>query len=221
VLFKDTYRGVVTWNKSRKRNRWGAHQQHARPTTEWLEIQAPELRIVSDDLWRAAHSRLTAARAIYFRTTAGRTAGRPPLGNPSRYLLTNLAICGCCGGPMKARSRKHGTGKGRKHFYGCAWYHERGTAVCSNGADVPMTDADEIVIEALLDDVMDDTIVADAVTEAIAIIHADPVNRIPAIEAELAAVDQERSRLVAAIASGGALDGLVQALRARELRRTD
>ena len=36
---------------------------------------------------------------------------------------------------------------------------------------------------------------------------------------ELATVEQERSRLVAAIAAAGQLDGLLQALQAREARR--
>jgi hypothetical protein len=44
---------------------------------------------------------------------------------------------------------------GRKFFYGCSAYHERGPAACANDADVPMLDADEIVLEALLDDVLD------------------------------------------------------------------
>ena len=56
------------------------------------------------------------------------------------------------------RSRSHGNG--RKHFYGCAAYHERGRTVCANRADVPMADADGIVIEALLDDVLDPTMLS-------------------------------------------------------------
>ncbi len=40
------------------------------------------------------------------------------------------------------------------------------------------------------------------------------------IERELATVDQERVRLVAAVTAGGQLDGLLQALQAREARRT-
>jgi hypothetical protein len=59
------------------------------------------------------------------------------------------------GAPLKVRSRRRGTGWDRRHFYGCAWYHERGRTVCRNGATLPMADADDIVIEALLDDTLD------------------------------------------------------------------
>jgi len=76
--------------------------------------------------------------------TGGQTFGRPALGNHSRHLLTNLALCGCCGGTLYVVSRSHGLS--RKRFYGCSGHHERG--ICDNRADVPMLDADEIVIEA-------------------------------------------------------------------------
>ena len=152
--------------------------------------------------------------------TRGQAFGRPALGNPSKYLLTNLALCGCCGGPLKVRSRSHGNG--RKHFYGCAGYHERGRTVCANSADVPMVDADDIVIEALLDDVLDRRLLEESVDEALRLLQGDdPTDRIAAVEREFATVEQERSRLVAAIAAGGQLDGLLQALQARETRRRE
>ena len=122
--------------------------------------------------------------------------------------------------PAEARSRAHGNG--RKHFYGCASYHERGRTVCGNNADVPMVDADDIVIEALLDDVLDATVLEDSVSEALRLLQGEaPEDRTRTIEGELATVEQERSRLVAAIAAGGQLDALVQALQAREARRRE
>ena len=161
VLHRPLYRGEIIWNASRKRDQWGQHRQTARPEAEWLRVAAPALRIVNEDAWAAAHARLTAARTIYFRGTKGQTFGRPPLGTPSKYLLTNIALCGCCGGPLKVRSGSHG--KGRSSFYGCAWYHDRGRTACRNHADVPMMDANDIVLEVLLDDVLDPTIIRDAV----------------------------------------------------------
>jgi site-specific DNA recombinase len=220
VLHRTVYRGEILWNASRKRDQWGQHRQIARPEAEWIRVPAPNLRIVSEDAWAAAHARVTAARAIYLRTNKGQAFGRPPLGIPSKYLLTNLALCGCCGGPLKVRSGSHG--KGRSQFYGCAWYHDRGRTACTNNADVPMRDANDIVIEALLDDVLDSTIVTEAVDEAVRLLQEGaPAPRLDAIHAELETVERERGRLVSAIAAGGALDGLLQALQAREARRQE
>ena len=156
---------------------------------------------------------------MYLKATNGRPFGRPPLGDPSKYLLTNLALCGCCQGPLYVRSRSRGTG--RKYFYACSGYHLRGRTVCENGADAPMDDTNDVLIEALLDDVLDDSLVTDSVDEALRLLQGDDdSDRLSAIEAQIAKVDRERTRLVTAIATGGPLDGLLEALRAREYQRT-
>jgi hypothetical protein len=49
----------------------------------------------------------------------------------------------------------------------------------------------------------------------------NPADRIAAVERELRTVETERARLVAAIAAGGQLEGLLQALQAREARRVE
>jgi site-specific DNA recombinase len=219
ALHRDLYRGVVTWNRTRKRDRWGAHHQTARPATDWIDVPAPALQIVSSELWDAVHARLSTIREI-LTPSGGRPFGRPPLGGPSKYLLTNLGLCGCCGGPLRARSRKDAAGR-----YGCSWYHERGTTVCTNNADVPMADADAMLIDALLDDVLDKSIIADAVDEALGIIEPsktptssfeEPVAR---IEKELQRVEYERQKLMAAITSGRTVTGLLEALQALEHRK--
>jgi site-specific DNA recombinase len=219
VLFRDVYRGQQTWNRTRKRNQWGQHHQKPRQASEWVTTPAPALRIVPEELWDVVHARLATVRASYLAATDGRAFGRPALGDPSKYLLTNLAHCGRCGGSLRVRSRAHGST--RKYFYGCSGYHERGKTICTNNADVPMTDADDIVIEALLDDVLDESIVTDAVDEALSLLQRpdNRVDRLSAIDARIAAIDQERDRLVAAIASGGTLEALLSALQARERER--
>jgi DNA invertase Pin-like site-specific DNA recombinase len=59
VLNRPLYRGEIVWNRTKKRNQWGQQQQKARPETDWLRLPAPELRIVSEAAWSAAHERLT------------------------------------------------------------------------------------------------------------------------------------------------------------------
>ena len=161
------------------------------------------------------HVRLATVRQI-LTPAGGRPFGRPALAGPSKYLLTNLAFCGGCGGPLRARSRKDAAGR-----YGCSWYHERGRTVRTNNADVPMVDADDMLLEALLDDVLDAAIVRDAVDEAVSRIVGkagygqDPGLR---LARQIAKVEQECERLVSAIAAGGMLDSLLTALREREVK---
>ena len=218
VLHRDLYRGLITWNRTRKRNQWGAQHQVARPPADWIDVPAPQLAIASEREWLAAHARLEAASAIYRKGTQGRAFGRPALGSPSKYLLTNLALCGCCGGTLHVRSWSHGNG--RKYFYACSGYHLRGKTVCGNNADAPMVDTDEILIEALLDDVLDPTLLHDAVEEALSIMQGDtPADRGTEIEADLQRVEHERQRLMKAIAAGRTVTGLLEALQALDTRK--
>ncbi len=219
VLHRPLYRSEIVWAQTAKRNKWGQTHQSARPEAEWIRVPAPTLRIVTDEEWNAAHQRITAARAVYVNATKGRPFGRPPLGNPSKYLLTNLAQCYQCGGSLQACSRSHGK-TARRRFYGCSAYHDRGRTVCANGRDVSMTEANDIVIEALLDDVLDESMVTDAVQEALRLIQGDDTgDPLAQLDAEAAKVERERTRLVSAIASGGQLSGLIEALQERERQR--
>src|SRR5436309_7524294 len=138
----------MTWNKSAKRDRWGQRKQRPRPAEEWISVARPELQIVSDPLWKAAHDRLAAAKAAYLTATAGASFGRPVSGHPSRYLLTTLATCGVCGGGLRVCTRP--SGRTVQKFYGCAAHHDRGLGVCKNRYDVPMSEADGFVIDLLL-----------------------------------------------------------------------
>ena len=214
VLHRPLYRGEIVWAQTAKRDKWGQRRQATRPQAEWIRRPAPALRIVTDDEWAAAHRRLSGARALYLKATGGETFGRPAVANPSKYLLTNLALCGSCGGPLWVRSRKHGLG--RKFYYGCASYHNRGVG-CQNGADVPMDDANEILIEALLDDVLDESMISEAVDEAFQLLGDNSSDRrMVTLDAELAKVNRNRAGLVEAVAGGAEM---LDALRACEARR--
>ena len=218
VLFRDRYRGLIVWNRTRKRDRWGQSRRTNRAETEWVRVAAPALEIVDQRLWDAAHRRLGAARQLYLKGTKGRPFGRPPVGSPSKYLLTNLAQCGVCGSSMKVRTRSHR--QFRAKFYGCSGYHDRGRTVCPNGADIPMEDADLMVLEAVLDDVLTPDLVDEAVTEALRILQPEDGGdrQLAQLEKEVTRVAGERARLANAIATGGDLEGLLVAMTDRESR---
>jgi hypothetical protein len=123
VLFRPLYRGQVIYNQTAKRDAWGRRHQSPRSASEWVRVEVPELRIVPDDLWDAAHAVLRRSRAVYLERTKGRSWGRPPAGTDSKYLLTGLAECPECGGTLMAESRRHG--RQRKLFYTCNNHRRR------------------------------------------------------------------------------------------------
>jgi hypothetical protein len=177
VLFRELYRGVIVWNRTQKRDPWGVKRQRPRPESEWLRIPAPELRIITDDAWSAAHERLAATRAVYLQGTRGRHWGRPASGIESKYLLTGFAECAVCHGSLHVRSRSHG--RRRAFFYACSSYHLRGRSVCTNRLDVPMDATDREVLSTVEKIILAPEVVRPAVEMAMKYLtpSADVVDR--------------------------------------------
>ena len=86
VLERPLYRGRIVWNRTRKRDQWGQRRQRPRPEQDWLEVDAPALRIVPESLWTAVQVRRQERRERYLKTTGGRTFGRPGRDVDSKYL---------------------------------------------------------------------------------------------------------------------------------------
>ena len=217
VLHRPLYRGEIVWNRSRKRNLWGQAKPSARPAAEWLCVPAPQLRIVPETLWQAAHERIDTARVSYLRGTDGKLWGRPARGTESKYLLPGLARCGCCGGSLYVKSRSHG--KRRKFFYGCTSFHLRGRVVCTNSAETPMEATDKAVLAAVTRDLLQPDVLHDVITRTVAALRPDDADLAAQrrdVDAKLTAVTNELERLSAAIAIGGDLEALVAAVKDRE-----
>jgi site-specific DNA recombinase len=164
ALYRELYRGVIVWNKTRKRDQWGLQRQKDRPQTDWLRVPAEHLRIVTEDLWEAVHERLQGARARYLRLNNGRVLGRPPAVG-AKYLLTGLLTCSMCGSSLEARTRSHG--RQRAAFYGCAAHHRKGSAVCQNSLEIPMAAADEAVLSTVEAVMLDPSVVNEIVSRTI------------------------------------------------------
>jgi site-specific DNA recombinase len=71
LIKRDLYSGTIGWGKTRWIDRGGTKVKQDRPEAEWLVLERPELRIVDEALWRAAHTRLERKRQAYLRQTGG------------------------------------------------------------------------------------------------------------------------------------------------------
>src|SRR5262249_14968475 len=95
IIRRPLYAGRIVWNRSQKITRRGSRAQRLRPESEWMYREAPELRIVAEDLWRAVERRRErAASTCAGFTRDGRRTSRPSgadLGSP--YLLSGLVVC--------------------------------------------------------------------------------------------------------------------------------
>lgn len=219
ALNRETYRGRLIWNQRRRGVRQGKRVVRKRPESEWVTLDVPELRIVSDELWQAAHERLAASRTLYFQRL-GEPAYTPPVnGLDSPYLLTGLLSCGACGGTMFAHRHGH---KNRLFFaYMCTSYHVRGRAVCKNGLEANMTGADEAVLTAVEQDVLRVEVLETALLKALEAGQTPGRHEAQGgrLRDELGRLEAEVARLAGAIATGGDLPALLAAMQERERRR--
>jgi site-specific DNA recombinase len=175
---------------------------------------------VTDAQWIAAHGRLEQSRQTYVRGTHGQLWGRPIDGHESKYLLTGMARCGLCGGTMIVHSRQHG--RQRAFFYACSSFEKRGRIVCPNSLKMWLQVADEAILEKLRQELLDPEILEAAAARAAARVAA-PAEAIDgrrhALETALGHTEAALGRLTQAIAEGGSVSTLVQAIRDQERRQ--
>jgi site-specific DNA recombinase len=219
VLHRPLYCGDVIWNRTRKRNAWGQKHQLARPEGAWLRVESRQLRLVSEELWAAAHAEMARRREQW---ACGDRSYRG-----SRYLLSGFARCAVCGGGFSSHLRTHGTGARRflARFYGCTSHWERGATVCNNRLVADMATIDAEVVATIEDDVLRPNIVERAIALALEELGPDREEAQRArLAAELAEVNDEHAAVTAAMSRGGdvkTIVGLVERLQALEARRAD
>lgn len=173
------------------------------PEFEWIVVEAPELRIVPDELWRSVHGRLSATREQYLRWADGKLLGRPSSGVMSDYLLTGLGICGICGGALTVRTKGRSQGRAT---YQCLTHTNRGADICPNGLKMDLQAAEAAVRDLFAEHVLRPDVVAAVIEEAVRRLR-------PSVEAqearrgelrhEVAQLDGQIGKLTEAIALGG------------------
>jgi DNA invertase Pin-like site-specific DNA recombinase len=222
IIRRELYAGVIVWNRSQKITKRGTKGQRQRPEAEWLRREAPELRIVSTDLWRAVERRRErAATSFPGFTRDGRRLSRPSGADlASPYLLSGLAVCAACGGSLVAMTRPHGTGADRQRvpMYGCVYHQKRGDVVCKNDVVIRQEKLDKAFLEALAESI-DDQLLSRAVAKAVERLQRPR----PDVHQDRARLAREREQtatsirhLLDAVKLGRATDTLLAELQVQE-----
>ena len=214
ILHRRLYLGEGFWNQSQKRDRWGQKRQRPRPASEWERVTAP--RIVSDELWNAAHARMATVRVRLTTAQGERPIVRRDV--ESSYLLSGFARCSVCGGTLAVVSRSHG--RQRAYFYGCLAHWKRGTTACTNGLVLPVRVVEDAVLRSMRQDALRPAVVKailDVVFEALK--PAELESTVQGLGAELRTLDQRIARLTMAIEEGGTIAPLVAQLQTRQAER--
>jgi site-specific DNA recombinase len=204
ILHNELYVGRLVWNKQRylKDPTTGKRLARLNPETEWIVQEVPELRIVEDGLWDHVQNRLATIRGSE-RVEKAR-AKKFWLNRRPRHLLTGLTTCGDCGAPLTP---------GGKDYLCCSAARRLGT--CKNRKGIRRGVLEELVLEALKQNLMRPDLVAEFIKE----FHAE-INRqrhsaelsLSAKKRELEETCRKLDGLIEAIADGFRAPGLQEKL---------
>ena len=137
LLNNALYHGVLEWNRCSyvKDPRTGKRIARPNPPEKWETQSVPHLRIIDDELWQSAKERQRKMRAALATTTTSN--GLNEL-HRTKFLLSGLMRCGCCGGGYTI------IGKDR---YGCATRRQKGT--CENSRTITRQEIEGRVLNGL------------------------------------------------------------------------
>jgi hypothetical protein len=101
------------------------------------------LRVVSDDLWKAAYARVAQTKKAYLRR--GHQLTGKVESTKGLYLLSGFLTCGLCKKPLIATRR----GRNDTLVYVCRQHRARGDAGCPNTTGVPAIALHKAVVTAM------------------------------------------------------------------------
>ena len=219
ILNNELYIGRLVWNRLRyvKDPATGKRVSRPNPPESWVVTEVPELRIVDEELWKAARDFRGKARKQAARNSAEDTGSPTKTGFWShqrpKHLLTGLMRCGVCGG---------GYSKISATLFGCAAARNKGT--CGNRQNIRVETLDDIVLAGLKHRLMDPAIfkefAAAFVAEHNSIVAQQNVH-FDAAKQELAAIKSKLAYLVDELADGRGSRSLKDKLVALEAREDD
>ncbi len=208
VLKRELYRGVFTYNKTKKRLDDGSRRgrQRKRPESEWTRIDLPELRVVDAAVAERVDERLQGRRHAYLRTATGRLLGRPVEG---KRLLSGFLVCEC-GARFEASRNWRG-----EHAYVCSARRRKGPDVCPSEIVFGVDEIERVFLDAIEGSVLHPDFIDRIVDSVFA---SDPDAERAAALSERARLTTEISNLTTAIATGGDIPALAAALQERDRR---
>jgi DNA invertase Pin-like site-specific DNA recombinase len=205
LLNNEKYIGRLIWNRThrpRDPERDGKKTLRLARADEWTVVEAPDLRIVPQELWERVKARQHA------RSCAGN--GTKAVAKTIR-LLSGFLKCSKCGGALTIRGAC---------TYRCAARYDRGQAVCDSVVSVNAAHAETAVLSFLGECLSADRIVerAMALSKERRRSRTQPTSQRDDLLREIAQVEAEAARLVEALGRGllvSQIEGRMRQIEAR------
>jgi hypothetical protein len=192
MLVNQKYIGIWEWGKTRtRRNSSGRKRQDPVKPEEIVRSERPSLRIVNQEIWERAQQRIHLLRKTYGYKPSHKRRGAKRNWHaefPS-HILSNVLICGLCGGRMNMET-------GSKYRYLSCANHRLGT--CAQIIRVPKPKAEEAIMNALQQHLSVEPTWYEAIRKSLQLRLADLNKRLPV---ELEQKNQRRLKLEKVLAN--------------------
>ena len=210
LLNNQLYIGQMIWN----RREWvktpeGKRRPVMRDMGEFVAVERPDLRIISDELWQAKVER---QQAIRQNTRPDAQPGRST-GAGSKHLFSGLLKCGECGSRYILVGKK---------YYGCARHRDRGKHACSNGLTVRKEIVESTLLSGIKQELFSPSAMQEFLRECNMLIgemesaYADERKQ---LETRLKQVTNELKNLLGFIKSGTALPSITEEIGKAEAEK--
>jgi hypothetical protein len=212
ALRNERYLGRMIWGQRTTDRKPGSNLKTERllPRDQWKVREAPELRIISDQVWEQVQTRI---RAIAPRLEPGTNLARGRLpGHHSKYLLSGFMKCDLCGGAITivSCSRRYGP------RYSCRRAAHDGS--CTNRIDIKRKTLEEVLLARLRAELEDPGVVdyiAQELERRVEEAHSRPQER-QRLSKELDAERRKLQNLVAVLEDGRSSSTILEAVQKRE-----
>ena len=221
ILNNEMYLGRLVWNRLSyaKDPETGKRRSRANASDAVVVVEAPDLAIVSRELWDAVKARQAGLDQRAPAKKRIESATDEPIAFWSkrrpRYLFSGLMRCGVCGGGFSKISEAH---------FGCSTARNKGETVCGNRLTIRRDTLEATVMDGLRSRLMDPDLFKVFAQEFAAEwnrLQAQAGANIAHVRSERERVCRQIDRLVDALADGEPAARLKDKLRELERRRLE
>lgn len=200
ILNNKLYIGVKIWNKRETARHpiTGEQRTIARDESEWVTVDMPELRIISDELWNAV-KKCQEKRKAKSKKKRAESHPNARTGRAPGYLFSSILKCGNCGSNMIMVD---------KNNYRCGDAHRRGEAFCANKQKISRKEVEKKLLSSIKSDLFHQDVVEVFMHEANKELRKrkeDLAPNIKKLKAELRTIGKTADNIIGFIGSQSSL----------------
>jgi len=219
ITKNELYHGIRVWNRTHNELHptEGTKIRRVRPQSEWVQVEVPSQRIVSDELWQRVQE---VNRRSKDKSYGRRLGGQNRTAASRTYIFSSSMHCGTCGGKFSIIIG------GKRARYGCRNHRFRDR--CTNKVTILRVRLEHQLIAAISKNLLDPRLEAERIQEfrkqleeRIALekqVAAEGVSNRPQLEQERTELEKQARHLVDAVAQHGYSSFLSGQLAAVESR---